>query len=92
MRTKLPFLAAVVSLLCASSPSASADPITVNFVVAVEFAKGPLEELFGVPIRVGDRLPGRFTFDPSTPDRNTLLILASIPGAGIRYGSTRAPA
>jgi PEP-CTERM motif len=54
------------------SRSVSADPIAVNFNVDVTFALGPFEEIFGVPIRVGDRLSGLFTYDPDAPDSNPL--------------------
>jgi PEP-CTERM motif len=60
----------LVFVLGVCSQDVSADPITVNFDVNVTFALGPFEEIFGVPIGVGDQLSGLFTYDPSTPDSN----------------------
>ena len=73
MRKRLACLTfGLLFVLGVCSQDVSADPITVNFDVDVTFALGPFEEIFGVPIDVGDRLSGHFTYDPSTPDSNPL--------------------
>jgi hypothetical protein len=65
------------------SPDVSADPITVNFEVNVTNALGSFEEIFGVPIGVGDQLSGLFTYDPGAPDTNPL------PNFGIYQASNQ---
>jgi PEP-CTERM motif len=71
MRKRLASLSVgLLFVLGVCSQDVSADPITVNFDVEVTFALGPFEEIFGVPLGVGDVLSGRFTYDPSAPDGN----------------------
>jgi PEP-CTERM motif len=82
MRKKLLFLGAVLVLLCVPPPNASADPITVNFDVTVRFARGALEDIFGVPIAAGDVIRGSFVYDPSTPDGNVTPDFGFYRGAG----------
>jgi hypothetical protein len=64
------------------SQNVSADPITVNFDVNVTFALGSFEEIFGVPIGVGDLLSGHFTYDPGAPDSNPLPNFGIYPASG----------
>jgi PEP-CTERM motif len=64
------------------SQDVSADPITVNFDVEVTFALGSFEEIFSVPIGVGDQLSGLFTYDPSAPDTNPLPNFGIYPASG----------
>jgi hypothetical protein len=47
--------------------NAWADPVTLRFTVVVEQADGPTADLFGVPIVVGDLLPGAFKYNPLAP-------------------------
>lgn len=82
MRNKLPFLGAVLVLLFICSRSASADPIIVNFDLTVGFAQGQLEDIFGVPIDVGDLLHGSFSYDPAATDRNPFPNFGSYDGSG----------
>jgi hypothetical protein len=82
MRKRLACLSVgLLFLLGVCSQDVAADPITVNFDVKVTFALGPFEEIFGVPLGVGDLLSGRFTYDPSAPDGN------SRPNVGIYQAS-----
>ncbi len=82
MRKRLACLSfGLLFVLGVSSQNVSADPITVTFGVDVTFALGPFEEIFGVPIEVGDRLSGHFTFDPGAPDSNPF------PNVGIYQAS-----
>lgn len=71
MRKNLPFLSVVLVLLCVSSRGASADTITVNFDVTVGMPEGAMEEIFGVPVRMGDVLHGSFTINSLAGDANS---------------------
>jgi hypothetical protein len=81
MRRMLPFVGAVLALLLVGSRSASADPIIVNFDVTVGFAQGQFEDIFGVPIAVGDLLHGSFSYDPAATDQSPF------PNRGLYDGS-----
>jgi hypothetical protein len=85
MRKQLTRLTVGLLFVLGVSPQdVAADPITVNFDVTVTIPGGPLEEIFGVPIGVGDRFSGRFSYDPHTPDGNQL------PDFGIYQGTGQA--
>jgi hypothetical protein len=64
------------------SQDVSADPITVNFDVTVTFALGAFEDIFGVPLGVGDSFSGFFTYDPGTPDSNPNPNVGLYPASG----------
>ncbi len=72
MRKRLACLSVGLLFALGVCSDVSADPITVNFDVDVAFALGDFEEIFGVPIGVGDRLTGHFTYDSSALDSNPL--------------------
>ena len=59
--------AVVAALLLLAPSSVSADPVRIPFTVTVEITVGPVAELLGYPVAVGDRIDGLLVFDPITP-------------------------
>ena len=61
----------IVLLASLQTRDARADPVTLRFIVSVEHVAGPVIDLFGVPIKVGDSLSGAITYNalltPSQP-------------------------
>ena len=51
-------------VLLLASGNAWADPVTVRFAATVEQSEGPIDELLGDPVGVGDVLHGTFQYDP----------------------------
>lgn len=56
--------------LTGSARSSSAATIRVNFDVTVDFTRGPLEDIFGVPVHTGDVVSGRFSINTRAVDTN----------------------
>jgi hypothetical protein len=81
MRKQLSFLGVLLVLCCVCPRTVSAESFVLKFDVTVTFTLGPVQEIFGAPISVGDVMHGRMTYDPSLPDLNT------IPGFGIFDGT-----
>ena len=81
MRKKLALLGALFFSCCVCPRTVSAESFVLKFDVTVTFTLGPLQEIFGTPISVGDTMHGSMTYDPSLPDLNT------IPGFGIFDGT-----
>jgi PEP-CTERM motif len=83
MRKRLACLSVGLLFVLGVSPQeVAADPITVNFDGTVTISGGPLEEVFEVPIGVGDSFSGFFSYDPSTPDGNQLPEFGIYQGTG----------
>jgi hypothetical protein len=53
----------IVLLASLQTRDARADPVTLRFIVSVEHVAGPVIDLFGVPIKVGDSLSGAITYN-----------------------------
>jgi hypothetical protein len=81
MGKRLPFLGVLLALFCVCPRTVSAESFLLKFDVTVTFTLGPVQEIFGAPISVGDVMRGSITYDPSLPDLNT------IPGFGIFDGT-----
>jgi PEP-CTERM motif len=87
MRKRLACLSVGLLFVLGVSPQeVAADPITVNFDGTVTISGGPLEEIFGVPIGVGDSFSGFFSYDPNTPDGNRLPDFGFYQGTGQSLG------
>lgn len=75
------------ALFCLGPGSVSADPVRIPFVVTVEGTRGPVAELVGSPVAVGDRLAGLLVFDSNAargPFSTDLLASYFDPAASIR--------
>jgi len=81
MGKRLPFFGVLLASFALYPQAVSAEPFVLTFDVTVTFTLGPLQEIFGTPLKVGDVMRGRVTYDPTLPDRNT------IPNFGIFDGS-----
>lgn len=70
--------------------SAAADPVRIDFNVDVRGTHGAMEEVFGLPIHVGDVLRGSVTYDSSAIDGNPDPLYGGYVAHGeiaIDYGS-----
>jgi hypothetical protein len=82
MSKRLPLLGSLLVVACLSPRAVFADSILVSFDVTVTYTFGTLQDIFGVPISVGDVIGGSFTMDPAAPDRNALPNFGSYAGTG----------
>jgi hypothetical protein len=58
--------AVVAALLLLAPSSVSADPVRIPFTVTVEVTVGPVAELLGFPVAIGDRIEGLLVFEGMT--------------------------
>lgn len=59
----------IVGLLgCPLIDEARAEPVRIDFEIDVRHTFGPVQELFGAPIAIGDVVAASLTYDTSIPD------------------------
>jgi len=85
MRKSRARLGVFAAVACLSTSPLWADPISFGFTVRVEQSQGPVEEVIGTPVRVGDIVTGTITLDGSFQDSSSALF-GSYTSTGAPFG------